>query len=355
MLINKKRFSVFLIAVMVYSLVAVYALVPVANAESLDNAKATISDSDIGATATTTITFDTSVALTQNYYIEVAMPTGFTNIAESRVTCPNNSTTTVEGAGPYTVKCTVHLGQTLAAGSYTVVVGGHTNPSENLAGYTINLYTKSDTGVEQENAQVKVYIIDDVNMTATVNASLTFSITGLNALDTVNGVTLTATSTATSTPFGTLSTAASSTVGQQLAVSTNATDGYTVTVFQNQELTNAGSANINSFNNSPNGTGSSTTAQAWAAPAGVLDATNTYGHMGLTTDDSTLSANNFTALQYKGLSGVTPMEIMYHDGPALNTVDDVGLAKVAYTVEINALQEAGDYTNVLTYVCTPQF
>jgi hypothetical protein len=355
MQINKKRFSVFIIAVLVYSLVATYALVPLVNAASLNDAKATITDSDIGVTATTTVSFITGIALTENYYIEVAMPTGFTNIVEANSLCPANSTTTVEGAGPYTVKCQVHLGQTLAPGSYSVVVGGHTNPTENLAGYTINVYTKSDTGVEQEKAQVKVYIIDDVTVTASVDASLTFAITGLDALDTVNGVTVTATSTATTTPFGTLSTVASSTVGQKLTVSTNATDGYTVTVFQNQELTSAGGANINSFKDSPTGTGSTTTALPWSAPAGILDATNTYGHMGVTTDDGDLSGVEFGENLYKGLNGTTPMEVMYYNHPVNGTGTGLGTTKVAYTAQISALQEAGDYTNFVTYVCTPQF
>jgi hypothetical protein len=352
---TKRRLAFFVIAVLVYSLVSVYGLTPNVNAASLNDAKATLSDSDTGVTATSTISFTTGVALTQNFYIQVDMPTGFINVDASRVTCPANSTSSVSGAGPYTVKCTVNIGQTLAAGAYTVVVGGHTNPG--VGDYTINIYTKSDTDVEQEKAQVKVYIIDDVTVTATVPASLTFAIAGLDVGDSVNGVDVTATSTATTTPFGTLSTTASSTVGQKLTVGTNATDGYTVTVFQSQELTTAGGANINSFNNANDGTGS-TTPVGWASPSGILDSTWTYGHMGVTTDDGSLSGaspSRFSGSKYAGLSGTNPLEIMHHGGPANQTGTGIGTTKVAYTVQISALQEAGDYTTSLTYVCTPQF
>jgi len=359
MQINKKRFSVFIIAVMIYSLVAVYGLVPLATAASLNDAKATLSDSDISATATTTITFVTSNELVATDYYEVIVPKGppgFSNMVAGNITCPDAATTTrvLDSTGEHVITCTVNALATSTAGAKTMTIVNATNPG--IAGdYSIDIATKHAGGAEIENAQVKVFIIDDVTVTASVPATLTFTVNGLDFADTVNGVSITATSTATTTPFGTLSTAASSTVGQELTVATNATDGYKVTVFQNQELTSAGSANINSFNNSPNGTGS-TTATTWASPAGTLDQTFTYGHMGLTSDDTSLSTgNDFGGTKYKGLNATDPMEIMYHDHPANATITGVGIARVAYTAQISALQEAGDYTNTLTYVCTPQF
>jgi hypothetical protein len=46
---------------------------------------------------------------------------------------------------------------------------------------------------------------------------------------------------------------------------------------------------------------------------------------------------------------------MYHNGPSDGLTADIGTTTVAYTVGITALQEAGDYSNTLTYICTPTY
>ena len=56
-----------------------------------------------------------------------------------------------------------------------------------------------------------------------------------------------------------------------------------------------------------------------------------------------------------GLTGTAPLEVMSHNGPVYGGTTGSGLARVAYTIEIKTLQEAGDYSNVLTYVVTPKF
>jgi hypothetical protein len=124
-------------------------------------------------------------------------------------------------------------------------------------------------------------------------------------------------------------------------------------------MTSDSGSTINSFNNSQDGTGS-TTPGAWAGPSNILDITNTYGHMGMTSDDETLSGGddfNATGAEayYVGFNATDPVEVMYHTGPADGSTPNKGLANVAYTTEITELQEAGDYENTLTYICTPQY
>ncbi len=354
-MLKTKQRRVFLVAIVIFSLLSVYAYIPLAQAASLTNAKDTISDSDVSVTGVThTIQFTTGQTLSANYYMQVILPSSFGNIATSSITCPDAASTTpyVFGGGSqnWDIRCVAST--TIATGTKTLTIANTTNPGS-AGDYTINLATKNASDTELESAQVKVYIIDDVTVTATVDASLTFTISGVNANTTINGVTTTGTSTATTIAFGTLNTSASSTLGQALAVSTNATDGFVVTVQQDQELTSAAGANINSFDNSPDGTGS-TTPHAWAAPAGTLDLTHTYGHMGITTDDSDL-ATDFTGSKYAGLNSTNPLTIMSHNGPADGLTQNKGYAKVAYTIEITDLQEAGDYTNTLTYICTPTY
>jgi len=348
----KTKSRVALVAFLVFSLLAVYFQLNVISrveAASLTNAKVTLSDSDLSATATSTVQFTIGVALYENEYAQVVYPSQF-SLTGASVTCPSNMTASSTGQ---IVECVVDAGQTIATSSaLTITMKNVVNPSS-AGSYTINIYTRESDGTEKESSNVKVYIIDDVTVTASVDASLTFTVSGVDSGTVINGVTTTGSSTATSLAFGTLNTSASSTLGQQLTVSTNATNGYVVTVQQDQELTSAAGANINSFNNSPDGTGS-TTPVAWEAPRGELDNTYTYGHMGLTTDDSD-SGLGFDGSKYAGLNSTDPMTIMKHNGPADGSTQNKGLAKVAYTIEITDLQEAGDYQNTLTYICTPTY
>ena len=135
---------------------------------------------------------------------------------------------------------------------------------------------------------------------------------------------------------------------------TNASDGFSVTVEQDGELTGPDTATINSFYNSPDGTGS-TTPVVWASPGAEIAKDFTWGHMGVTTDDTTDTAEDYTGAKFAGLDGSNATEIMAHTNPTLGTTQNSGLAAVAYKVEISSLQEAGDYTSVLTYICTPTF
>jgi len=342
-----------LIAFLVLTMIAMYGFVPLAEAASLTSASNRLSDSHISkANVTHTITFTTNVALTQTYYMQATFPAGFTNVLVGGVTCPSNSTASVNSQN---VICTVNSGQTLTPGVYTITVTGVTNPgSEGSQLFLLRTY--SNTAVEQERADVRVAIISNVSVSATVSATLAFTIEGLATSTTVNGETTTGSSTATALAFGVLPTGgtASSSLGQQLRVTTNADYGYQVTVHQNDELTSNAGSNINSFDNSPDNTGS-TTPHAWNAPAGILDSQHTYGHMGVITDDATLNGIDFTGNKYAGLNASDTMQLMYHDGPSDGATQNKGAVKVAYKIQISVLQEAGDYYNTLTYVCTPTY
>ena len=129
-------------------------------------------------------------------------------------------------------------------------------------------------------------------------------------------------------------------------------------VYQDDELRNSQSDTINSFDNSADGTGS-TTPHAWTSPLGILDDYKTYGHMGLTSDDSTLtSGDDFGDELYVGFNGygsAHSVEVMHHGSPADGTTIDKGRTLVAYTAEISALQQAGDYETTITYVATPTY
>ena len=129
-----------------------------------------------------------------------------------------------------------------------------------------------------------------------------------------------------------------------------------MTVTQDGDLRSSNGANINAFvDGNPAPGGVLAAPAAWASPVPVLGNTNSYGHMGITSDDSDLPIP-FTSGQYGGMTSTSTRTVLAHTAVALDTVQDVGMARVGFRVEVSALQEAAtDYTNIITYVATPIF
>jgi hypothetical protein len=343
-MLNNKRRKAVLVAIVIFSMVAVYGFMPTVKAASLQSLKDTLSVSTPGEIATHTIDFHMGADLTAGQYVKVTFEVGKFDTSNMAVSCPGDAPT--QATTTDEVTCTV---TTSMASSSQIIVTGVGNPSlEGDYDVFVTTYTALDAEIESSGA--KVYIINAVTVSATVPATLTFGISAVNAADTINGIAVTATSSTTTLPFGDLNPGSVSTVGHQLSVATNAANGYVVTVEQDGELRNAAGATINSFNNSVDGSGS-TTPQAWDNPHGTLDQDHTYGHMGISSDDD----DYFGAQEYIGLNGATSHSIMKHTGPADGTTPGIGMTKVAYSVEISALQEAGEYSAVITYICTPTY
>lgn len=351
MLKSKKVISLFAIlsVVMMSS-----GLTSSARAASLTNASDTLSASGLSQTATHTISFviqSTSLAL--NDYVKIVIPGGTADkfgdiVANANVICPSGFTNPGTRVSATEARC-IATGAVTAPATTTISLTGITNPND-VGSETINISThRTGTNALLEKSDVMIAIVDRVVVTASVASTLNFVISPVLTGAIINGATTTAGSATATIAFGNLTAGAEHIIGQQLNVTTNATYGFKVTVEQNQDLTSAGNATIDAFDD---GT-PSTTAAGWSAPATLLGQFNTYGHMGLISDDNSLSTNQFASSTYKGFSGTTPMEVMYHTGASNGTSQSIGLAKVAYRIEVSSLQEAGDYTNTLTYIATP--
>jgi len=341
-----KKIRKALTAVVVFSMIASYVYVPIVQAASLTNVTDLVSTSAPSTSANHSFTFDTAVVLDSGGYIQVQFNTSYGTIgtAATDVTCPGGGTAT--GDGTYIVTCTYSSGLATSTGK-NLVVNSITNPTTGF--YDVEVRTYLNNGTLQESAKVINAIVDTVTVTAHVDSTLTFNVVGINSSQTVNGDTTTGTSTATTTPFGNLTPGTQYIVGQQLEVTTNASAGFQVTVTQNSDFSTAAGAKIDSFIDGS----ATTTPNSWVSPAGTLTDNTTWGHLGFTTDDN--DSTSFGASQYAGLTVGTPFTIMGHTGPSSATQADAGLTKVAYSVEINALQEAGDYETTLTYIATPTY
>lgn len=216
-------------------------------------------------------------------------------------------------------------------------------------------YEFTVTAGATDSGQFRVSIIDDVLVTANVNTLFTFTVYGTTTSAVCNGAPATAVETTSVTiPFGTLNAGPGGrkTACQDLTVATNAIHGYVVTVEQDAQLLSSTAADIDGFIDG----GWDSTPQAWQSPANDISDENTWGHWGLTSSDAvTPRTTEFGSAEWVAAS-TTPTVIMGHDGPADGTTDGKGRASIGYSIEITALQEAGDdYNTTLTYIATPTF
>lgn len=349
-----------------------------AEAATVEDFRDTISDSDLGVNAIHTLFFTTDSAMTAGqvfriYFDESGTSFDFTGMTDADLTSTSTGFTAVTAcaAGSDEIDLTVNTtndyiegtvcaGDTVPAGVIGIQVGNanQVNNPNTANSYVISLQGYGGTPIADEG-DTRVAIIDDVTVTAEVNTLFIFSINAVNANRTVNGdVTQTsATSTATTVPFGVLQPNVAKLMAQELRVDTNALNGFAVTVQADQTLLAGNGATIDEFTD---GTAIGSPA-VWAGPTGTLGATDTYGHWGVTTDDAALGSGlDFTpgaATGYVGNFVAQPVEVFYHTGPVQNDSGmGVGSTTVAYKIEVMELQEAAkDYTATLTYIATPVF
>lgn len=338
-----------------------------ANVISFSN---TLSDSEPGVVSNHTLTFVTPTGLAAGETISINFGTGvFSDIgslvaadldlnvngveeslidgaasgADWNVTASGDVIDIESGTDTIGANATV----TIQIGTNATTGGAGTNQITNpaIGSYEITLTVGAgDTGA------TRVAIVDVVTVTASVETIFNFTVLGVDAGLTVNGDTTSGTTTPTTIPFGVLEADTAETAAQDLEVSTNAANGFVVTVQADQQLTSATGADIDGFIDGAY----TTTPTLWTNPTIALGSENTYGHWGITTDDATMPTV-FGSQEYVSAS-TTPVEIFRHDGPTNATSQGVGTTRVGYTVEITALQEAGDdYTATLTYVATPVF
>ncbi len=349
-----------------------------AEAANLTYIKDTLSNSAPGETSNHTIEFLSPTGVTTTQSIVITFPNGF-NLSTSSVAFDDIDLAeagvdeTLVAAGATASQWNVTIASqtlTLTSGGASAVIAPNatvtieigTNAIGGVANAQITnptvssstSYEFSATAGTADSGQFRVAILDDVVVTANVDTTLTFLVTGLPNGTTVNGSPTTTSTTTTSValPFGTLSPGVSKTLAQDLSVSTNARNGYVVTVEQDQQLQSSTGADIDGFVDG-NWT---TTPTAWATPSNSISNEDTWGHWGLTSEDGTTTRSiQFTSNTWVAAS-TTPVIVMSHTGPSDGVTQGVGLARIGYQAQITALQEAGDdYTTTLTYIATPTF
>ncbi len=332
-----------------------------AQAADLVSVSDTLSDSDLSATAAHTISFTipTGSTLANTDTVSITFPGAFTNTSS---VVGGDLTVTVDGGADTATNFAESSGTIsfdgidATAGQVVVVAiadGKITNPAS-AGSYELTV----DTG-NGDSGKTRVAIVDNVLVTAVVNTTFDFTIDGVATSTGINGTSTTGSSTPTALDFGVLTAGEIKALGQQLNVRTNARNGFVVTVESDGDLQSSNGAVIDNF---ADGSDVSAPGTAWAAPTNDVNDETTWGHWGLTTNDSDLgslggfySSTDFSSGDFIAAS-TTAREVFHHDGPADNSTQDIGLASVLYQVEITGLQEAADdYNTTLTYIATPTF
>ena len=394
LLINSSRKTHARIALfLIITMLATFANWPIltrnAKAAPLTKISDTLSDSDLGVAANHTLRFITQSAITASGTIVVAFNSNFsatsspefsnsdatdydiaTSTGEVSVVALGgcNSTTTVQfeitaintSTGQFTfTHCTNSIA--LSVGTTTIEIGtnattGGTGDSQLVNPSVAGSYLINVTAPSTDSATTRVAIIDDVVVTASVATNFTFTISAVASGQTnANGEagTTSVTTTATTIPWGDLEPDTAKTARQDLSVSTNARNGFTVTLWQDQNLLSGNGADIDIFQDGSNGSPAT-----WAAPAATIDAEDTYGHEGVTSEDVSISTGDtFGSALYDAVgTQAAPLEVFYHTGPANGTTASKGATKIGFKIEVSSLQEAAtDYTQSLTYIATPVF
>jgi len=250
--------------------------------------------------------------------------------------------------------CSAGTASLAAGASTTIEIGLNADGGDaQLTNPTADSYQIPVTAGAADSGETRVVILDSVTVTATVDTIFTFEVSGVG-----NGVTIGANTTGTSTTptaiaFGELVADTATSAAQNLEVSTNAANGFVVTVETNQQLTSSNGAVIDGYRDGA----FDATPDVWFAPGATPGQANEAGHWGLTSNDTSLTGGDTysNATEFVSAS-TTPVEVFRHTGPTDGSTTGEGTAQVLYKIEITALQEAADdYTATLTYVATPVF
>jgi len=246
--------------------------------------------------------------------------------------------------------------------------------------YTINVKTRDNSDATIDNSDVMVAPIEAVLVSATVEETLSFQVAGLASSTSACGVSTDVTTTAMAVPWGTISTSATFfDAAQQLTVSTNANNGYSVTIQENDQMGKDGATCTGTAPSAGHFTFSGSTcirdtvcgATPCSESAGYnwTDA-STYpglgfslGNVGGDTDaafvynsndpcSTSAGAGSFCSRQIADVTqgGETANNVMTKSSPA-----DTADAYVCYRIAVPGTQPAGYYYNKVRYTAIPVF
>lgn len=367
--ISQRVFATLVACAVLLASIGIYNIAQAANLVSVSD---TLTDSDDAVVSNHTIAFTMSStgSVAAGGTVTATFPAGFgfgsVVVGDIDLVVNGSSVTLVAGAPGASQWGYTRSGQVITftagasgasiASNQTVVIRIGTNAvtggtgTNQITNPTYGSYELYITAGTTDTGRTRVAILEDVDVTAIVDTSFTFTVTGMATSSTVNGVTLTGSTSPTLINYGRVVAGVPKVLGQRLNVTTNARSGFNVTVQTTGTLLSSNGADIDTFTNGTN----VNTPAVWSAPTNNISQENTWGHWGLTSSDD-INTSEFSGSKYVAAS-TTARSIFSHSGPSDGTTANVGSSTVAYKLEITPLQEAADdYNTTLTYIATPTF
>ena len=307
--------------------------------------------SSTAAGATISYTFDPTTSAFGSVTSTSLANVTSTGMLLATSTCPGSGAYVTMATTSYNVLTfTVCPSNTIPTGTVSLKISNVlTNPTS-MGSYIIRI------AAGLNSADTRVVVVNGVNVTAAIATTFTFTVSSLPTSTTLlNNATTTGNDSSTTLPFGTIAPNTHAELGQQLNVTTNASNGFAVTIHEDQDMMSSKGNTIHLFANST----ALATPSAWAAPSNTINNPLTYGHIGITTDDLDLGGGSFGTSTPKYAGSFNPtstLTIFSATGTADGVTQNIGAAKVAVRIELSPLQAAAnDYQNNLIYVATPVF
>jgi hypothetical protein len=212
--------------------------------------------------------------------------------------------------------------------------------------YGVGIKTQDASSNTLDEILVKVVPNDGVMVSANVEMTLSYTISGVSIGTTACGTPASITSTATAVPFDSITAYnVFYNAAQSHLISTNANSGYTLTVQQDSSLTDS------------LGTGATipeTTCQSSACTSAIPTTwTDALAYKGFGYSLQNKSGNTDEAFVYT--SGFKPLTTSPVNILSRTSSSAQSEAYSCYRLAVSAIQPIGYYFNKLTYVATPKF
>ena len=267
--------------------------------------------------------------------------TASSTLVSQSITATGTWTVSNTGSASHQLRFTNATPVVPQSGSQTAVWGGVVNGSVADTGYyaKITTYTTNACSTPVDTTTVQFIYTAATAVSASVDSALSFAVAGTSSGTSCNGASSNVTTTATTVPFGTVTTSTNKVGVQNLTVTTNAGNGYTI-YGRYTGLLSSGSNTIASHG-APN-----SAPTAFSSP-GTAD----YGY---TTNDATLgtgTANRFTSTPnvWAGFS-TSNTEVAYNSAAVSSQTTCVG-----QQVGISGTTPSGTYTTTVIYTATPVY
>lgn len=227
--------------------------------------------------------------------------------------------------------------------------------------YTITVATFDASDTQIDTVDTKVAVIEGVLVSATVDATLGFTVAGVGST-TACGQSTDITTSAYSVPWGTISDNNTfHDAAQLLTVNTNADNGYSVTIQENDQMKRDGATCTGGNQSEASSCIKNTTCDGGTCTASLAvgwtgASTNGFGYsmQNVSGSDAAFTYTDnggFAARSFPDMAdSASAQSIMSSTAPVNGSA-----AWVCYRLNVSAIQPAGYYQNIVKFIATPTF